>query len=446
MKNFWSSTAYSNFIKIAVLFFISYTTVNAQSTQCNNCAASRTYIPAAGTMSEPHKVSNTNNNWNGGNSPGTTDIARFDKSGYYLWEASGNNPVTIKGIILESGAHLEIGRFNNNETPAFDIIGGCIVVKANATLHFSYYTKLKDVTICVQDGGKILFDSEAQGNSSGQRDDFVFNNITIVLAPNAEVKFGNAEIIQIGATVIQGYNGTGCTRNQDGSLTPPPSPPANINVDLTRMTQSELSLFCGFLANAGFSILPVEWLYVKSHFNSTERSSTINWATSKEWENSHFEIERSINGISNWEKVGEVQGMGWTDEKTEYSFCDEKLPIGGGNVYYRLKQVDFNLKFEYSKTVTVKVPPLQITKGKWRVYPNPVNDVNFYIARTELEEISSISVKVLSSNEQMRSTIVSNERELTEAVKKGFDKLPKGVFIVEIQWNQKVEYLKVLKN
>jgi len=271
----------------------------------------------------------------------------------------------------------------------------------------------------ISDGGTVVID----GNVN-----FAGNNAGLVI--------GGGSQMEIGGTITATHRSTFSVEQGSQVRMCGPDKTVSGNVD-ANVTRNGTCVFIG---------LPVEWLYVNSQFNSTERSATVNWATAKEWENSHFEIERSVNGIKNWEKVGEVQGMGWTDEKTEYSFCDEKLPIGGGNIYYRLKQVDFNLQFEYSKTVVVRVPPLTVTKGKWRVYPNPVNDVNFYIARTELEEISSINVKVLSSNEQMRSAVVANERELTEAVKKGFDKLPKGVFIVEIQWNQKVEYLKVLKN
>lgn len=439
-SNIFSSAFFGLFLLVCFAFKLD---VNAQTTGCNNCVAHTTYKTNAGTLTNPHKISSNNTSWTN-NNPIAGQVAQFDKVGYYLWEASGNNEVKIGGIILESGVNLEIGRQNNNETPAFDIEGGCIVVKDGATLNFSYYTKLKGVTICVENGGKILFDSEAAGGSSGRRDDFVFENIEIILAPNAEVKFGNAEIIQLGYIVIQGYSGTGCILNQDGTLTPPSS--ANIQVDLSRMTQHELSVFCGFLSNAGFGILPVEYKYISAAYNGNNRSNIINWATSKEWENSHFVIERSVNGVSNWQKIGEVQGMGWTDSVTEYSFCDEQLPLGGGGVYYRLKQVDFNLQYEYSKTVIVKVPAMQVTRGKWRVYPNPVNDATFRISRTEMEEISSIGVRVVSGQNQVRSIKVANEQELTELVKKEFANISKGMFLVEVHWNGKVEYLKILKN
>ena len=195
-----------------------------------------------------------------------------------------------------------------------------------------------------------------------------------------------------------------------------------------------------------FGILPVNWSYVRSHLNLSERYATINWATSKEWENSHFEVERSISGLKDWEKIGVVDGMGWTDKLSTYSFLDEKLPLSSGNVYYRLKQIDFNLQFEYSKTVALYLPEVKETKAMWKVYPNPVNDNNFQIVTTSREDISSIEVRLYASQNQMKVIKVSNERELTEAVRNMLGHQPKGVYVLEIKWNQKIEYLKIIKN
>jgi len=405
---------------IILIYLMLSNVIYSFSADCSKCdgIVPKTYKPTSSTT-----ITNENNDWSTNGQAKANDMVRFDQVKNYVWDA-GNKTTEILGIILEKDVKLSLKRSNPANQEAFDIEGGCIIVKSGAVLTLQYISTMKNVSICVEDGGKIKFDQD-ESISPQVRNTFTFEGVTITLeTPNSKIEFGNANIVLKGSNnLLIGYVGNGCNGNSG-------------NVTSTGGTTG----LCDFIA------LPVEWNYLNSFFNSTERSTTINWATAKEWENSHFEIERSVNGISNWEKIGEVRGMGWTDNITEYSFCDEKLPIGGGNIYYRLKQVDFNLKFEYSKTVVVRVPPLTVTKGKWRVYPNPVNDVNFYIARTELEEISSISFKVLSSNDQMRSTVVANERELTEAVKKGFDKLPKGVFIVEIQWNQKVEYLKVLKN
>ena len=429
---------------------------------CGDCYVNhRTFNLVGGqTADSPTSVDGMNRNWDGGDFPGITGTAVFenlrtDGDSYYRWltgepgsGSGGNSTVELFGLIVETGVTLEIGRFNANETPAFDIIGGCILVKSGATLIFSYYTQMKDLRICVEDGGKIVFDSRPPGQADGDRDIFRFEDIEInLLGPDAQITFGNAEIDQLGFIVIDGYEGAGCVDNGNGFLSPPLSPPANIEVDLTRMTQAELVLFCNFLQNAGFEILPVEYLYFKSTFLAQEREVRLNWATAKEWENSHFEIERAVNGVRSWEKIGEVTGVGWSEMPVEYFFTDEQLPLTGGNIFYRLKQVDFNGDFAYSEVVSARVPSMQVTQGVWRVFPNPTNGNTF---RIELLDPKRYNGEALTAN---LITPLAGKKPLggntTQAIGEEVLDLVnvhgKGVYILEITWGNRVEHIKVLK-
>jgi hypothetical protein len=115
-----------------------------------------------------------------------------------------------------------------------------------------------------------------------------------------------------------------------------------------------------YITYENFRILEVEYLYFDVKYNSENRTDVLSWATSNEWENSHFEIERSINGVTAWTKIGQVQGQGYSELPTEYSYTDTKLPAFGGVVYYRLKQVDFDESFSYSVTKSIKVMELKV--------------------------------------------------------------------------------------
>lgn len=92
------------------------------------------------------------------------------------------------------------------------------------------------------------------------------------------------------------------------------------------------------------------------------------WATSSERNNSHFEIERSADG-RNWSNIGEVKGNDTQERVNNYTFRDER-PLSGMN-YYRLKQVDFNGNYEYSRAVSVRFSNRTLTLS---VSPNPVTD------------------------------------------------------------------------
>lgn len=105
-----------------------------------------------------------------------------------------------------------------------------------------------------------------------------------------------------------------------------------------------------FTVNVGCSTLPVSWLYFNARANATE--TELSWATSFEQDNAYFEVERSTDAVV-FNRIGRIHAIQQPGARNEYRFTD--LQTGGlGMVYYRLKQVDKNGTYSYSKTVTVK--------------------------------------------------------------------------------------------
>lgn len=88
------------------------------------------------------------------------------------------------------------------------------------------------------------------------------------------------------------------------------------------------------------------------------------WATASEENNSHFVIERmSTSPEKNWEEAGIVQGAGNSSIIRNYEFIDH-FPlsssvrgINGEEIYYRLKQVDYDGKYEYFGPIAIKLQP-----------------------------------------------------------------------------------------
>ena len=417
--------------------FVLFAFVHVSTAQdCTSCANDfRSNRQPAGTSANSPTLVNTNtSSWFNSIRPATNGIARFSNPGFYKWEASGNNPVSIGGLILEQGVTLILDRQNSNQVEAFDIVGGCIIVKNNAKLDLRYFTELKSVTICVEAGGKIIFDSR---RGDGTRNDFKFEDVVINLqGPTATLEFGQADLILAeDGLAINGWTGEDICSNVT-----PPTGGVSGNISWSNETINICELLNG-------RVLPVEWLYTNADFHDKERSVSIEWATAKEWENSHFEIERSIDGINDFQQVGEVQGMGWKDSITEYAFLDKDLPLTGGNMLYRLKQVDFNGKSSYSKVVSVKVSTIQSTKGVWRAYPNPTNGQQLKINlldRSQYDE-ESITFRIINPTTVSNVVSVKSENEMNDTIGQMIGGIPKGIFVVEISWGQKVEHIKVLK-
>jgi hypothetical protein len=61
------------------------------------------------------------------------------------------------------------------------------------------------------------------------------------------------------------------------------------------------------------------------------------------------------------------------------------------------------------------------------------------------ELLTTIQVKIISSQSLMSQFVVANEIELNDQVMEAFGRIPQGLFVIELQWNNQVEYLKVLK-
>jgi len=80
---------------------------------------------------------------------------------------------------------------------------------------------------------------------------------------------------------------------------------------------------------------------------------SVNWSTSQEINNDHFEVERSANGNTGWQTIGTVAGAGSSQLAHSYNVFDAN-PLSGIN-YYRVKQVDKDGNSSYSKTVSIRL-------------------------------------------------------------------------------------------
>lgn len=169
---------------------------------------------------------------------------------------------------------------------------------------------------------------------------------------------------------------------------------------------------------AGFdaSALPVDLMY----FNAALKGSyaELIWATAMEENNSHFEIERSLDG-RNFERIAEEPGNGNSMNIIKYRYEDMTIPNQNDPIYYRLKQVDFDGAFEYSPIVYVKSGEEKMAN----VYPNPAVDfVN--ISKNGYR----FSVKLL---DQSGNIVAMRENEMDNA-QLPVDHLPNGFYVVQI--------------
>ena len=116
----------------------------------------------------------------------------------------------------------------------------------------------------------------------------------------------------------------------------------------------------GFTAPSG--VLPVNF----SSFTVQKEgnASRLKWATASESGSDHFEVERSADG-NVFSTISSLPAHGNSSEVLSYSFVDHS-PLTGTN-FYRIREVDIDGHFLYSKVVTISFD----IATRAAVYPNP---------------------------------------------------------------------------
>ena len=177
----------------------------------------------------------------------------------------------------------------------------------------------------------------------------------------------------------------------------------------------------------GNGSIPVELI----SFNAKYYDGKVNleWITATETNNQGFEIQRKDEN-SEWKYVGFVDGRGTITEQTEYSYIDDINSIQSTDLKYRLKQIDFNGNFEYSKVVELVTIP---TKYELlQNYPNPFNPST--TIRFSLPEATYIKINVYNMLGELVETLIEGTYEAGN-YKIDFDagELSSGAYIYRLE-------------
>ncbi|UCS94250.1 hypothetical protein KZP23_04245 [Echinicola marina] len=193
-------------------------------------------------------------------------------------------------------------------------------------------------------------------------------------------------------------------------------------------------------------LLPVQSLEISGEYDEDERKVKLDWSTAKENDNSHFEVERSFDGIDHFEKIGTIQGIGWSDKMTYYEFEDQDLLVTAKKAYYRVKQVSLNAKETFSDVIAIDFPNIKTTKNVWRAYPNPSRgeQVKVALLNDELYTGGEVSFRVFDSMNSSELVKVSNAQALNPKVAEVLSQFSSGLVVVEMMWDNHVAYIKVI--
>jgi hypothetical protein len=135
--------------------------------------------------------------------------------------------------------------------------------------------------------------------------------------------------------------------------------------------------------NLSSAPLPVKLMEFSGKYQ--EKQVYLNWKTATEENNSHFVVERTMDGFT-FLPVASVAGHGNSSELHNYSALD-KQPEKGIN-YYRLVQIDLDGSSENSHLIAVNCKGREV---EFTVYPSPAND-QIFVEAADMENVSRITI------------------------------------------------------
>ncbi len=138
-----------------------------------------------------------------------------------------------------------------------------------------------------------------------------------------------------------------------------------------------------YILAGGLTTLPLNLLSFSG--KNENGANLLNWQTANEVALSHFEIERSKNA-KNFEIIGEVKANGGPSEKVEYEFFDSPLTPLNSQLFYRLKMVDLDGSFKYSKIINIE----NKLQSELKVYPNPTSDYFSILGNEHFEKLQIV--------------------------------------------------------
>jgi hypothetical protein len=179
-----------------------------------------------------------------------------------------------------------------------------------------------------------------------------------------------------------------------------------------------------YQAPVGFT-LPLVLLDFKATMNNKNKVA-LNWTTGKEKELSHFVIERSVNGVD-YTDAAMIMATGNSNVKIDYAFNDAINSQSKGVLYYRLRMVDADGKYQHSTVRMIRVGE-QKENVTIAAYPNPVT-TELRITVPATWQNKTISFDLYNANGQIVKHVVAGNAGQTETI--NVNDLAKGAYIVK---------------
>lgn len=164
----------------------------------------------------------------------------------------------------------------------------------------------------------------------------------------------------------------------------------------------------------------------------------LKWQTSEEINASHFSVQRSLDGI-NFANIDNVSAKG-SGTVNHYEYIDNIEKVTGDKIYYKLKVIDKDGSYTYSKIIPIA---LTIYSGTIKVYPNPAKDQLFVLLNIQNTTKGEVLITDVSGNTIYRQSV--NKIQNNSIANFNISSLSKGMYYVLLITDTDIQRTKFLK-
>jgi len=165
-------------------------------------------------------------------------------------------------------------------------------------------------------------------------------------------------------------------------------------------------------------VTPVLFTYFNADCN--DKGAMLRWETATEENADFYEIQRSADG-SNWKVIDKVDAAGNSAIARQYQYLD----LEGGNVQYRLRQVDIDGKETYT---AIRRTSCEGKSFSSTLYPVPARDKMTLVVRSDRATTTNLQILDMNGRivKQMRTVINNGNTNIIIDV----NSLPQGEYML----------------
>jgi hypothetical protein len=192
-------------------------------------------------------------------------------------------------------------------------------------------------------------------------------------------------------------------------------------------------------ADEASSPLPVSFLDIKALKKSD--AVLVSWSTASETNNDFFLVERSFDGTAFDVISDNIKGSGNSNTINTYNYTDQLAKTNTQVIYYRIRQVDFDKKISFSKTVSIHNSVKKQQGVTALVFPNPVTDQSRVVY--SLEATTKVRM-VLYNILGQPVTVLKEELAAAGSYQAAIPQLAQGIYFLTIETEGHTETIRII--